>query len=70
MNTVKNVLFASCIAFLLAALVGLPVMILWDSCLIYAIPACKEITWMQAIGLVILVHILFKSEFKIKTGEE
>ena len=56
---------------LLAVLVGIatlifisfvlswPVMALWNGCLIDAVPAVKEITWLQGWGISILCGILF-----------
>lgn len=42
-------------------LLSLPVMWLWNTCLIPAIPGLQTIGWMQAWGISILCGILFKS---------
>lgn len=42
-------------------LLSLPVMWLWNACLIPAIPGLQTIGWMQAWGISILCGILFKS---------
>ena len=55
-------------AFLLALLVGvivgvilsLPIMLLWNYCLVPAVPMLVEITWLQSCGIYILFNILFK----------
>lgn len=41
-------------------LASLPVMWLWNLCLVAAIPGVKEITWLQAWGILILCSLLFK----------
>ena len=52
------------------ALVGLvfslPVMLLWNGCLVPAITGVNEITWLQAWGLMILVNIFFKLSVSTK----
>ena len=55
-------------AFVLALLIGigvgiilsLPIMLLWNYCLVPAIPTLVEISWLQAWGIYILFNILFK----------
>ena len=41
-------------------LFSLPVMLLWNACLVAAIPGVKEIGWLQAWGILILCGLLFK----------
>jgi len=41
-------------------LFSLPVMWLWNACLVAAIPGIKEIGWLQAWGIMILCGLLFK----------
>lgn len=48
------------VLFLMAALMSLPVMLLWDW-LMPTIFGLKEITWFQAWGLLWLTGILFRS---------
>lgn len=45
----------------LSLVLALPVMWLWNGCLIPAVSGVHEITWLQAWGLSILCGILFKS---------
>jgi hypothetical protein len=43
----------------LGLLFALPVMLLWNYCLVDAVDGVKEITWLQAWGLNVLTHLLF-----------
>ena len=45
----------------LGLILSLPVMWLWNACLVAAIPGIKEIGWLQAWGILILCGILFKN---------
>ncbi len=42
-------------------LFSLPVMLLWNGCLVGAIAGVNEISWLQAWGILILFGLLFKS---------
>lgn len=42
-------------------LFSLPVMLLWNLCLVPAVEILHEITWLQAWGIFILCGMLFKS---------
>ncbi len=42
-------------------LFSLPVMLLWNACLVPAIPGIAQIGWLQAWGILILCGTLFKS---------
>jgi len=44
----------------LGLILALPVMWLWNGCLIPAVSGLHEITWFQAWGIMILFSILFK----------
>ena len=46
---------------LLSFLLSWPVYMLWNGCLIDAVPAFKEVTWLQAWGISALCSCLFKS---------
>ena len=41
-------------------LLALPLAILWNGCVVPAIPGVQEITWLQAWGIMIVSNILFK----------
>lgn len=45
----------------LGLLFSLPVMLLWNACLVPAIPGVAQIGWLQAWGINILCGTLFKS---------
>ncbi|CAB4241795.1 hypothetical protein UFOVP71_333 [uncultured Caudovirales phage] len=45
----------------LGLLFSLPVMWLWNGCLVDAVQGVKEVTWLQAWGLNVLFGILFKT---------
>ena len=49
------------LAIALGALFALPVMWLWNGCLVSAIDGVREVTYLQAWGLYILSHFLFKN---------
>jgi hypothetical protein len=42
-------------------LFSLPVMLLWNGCLVGAITGVNEISWLQAWGILVLAGLLFKS---------
>ena len=54
------------IVVVLGLILALPVMWLWNGCLVGAIVGVNEITWLQAWGLMILTSILFKSNISKK----
>ena len=56
------------IAFLvcLSLLLSLPVYFLWNGCLVGAVDGVKEVTWLQAWGLMILSSFLFKTTVNTK----
>lgn len=53
------------IVFLVTILIGIvmsfPIMLLWNYCLVPAVPLMTEITWLQAWGLFILFGLLFRT---------
>lgn len=57
MNLVLVVLFA----IVLGGLFALPVMWLWNGCLVPAVHGVNEIGWGQAFGLQVLFILLFKT---------
>lgn len=61
MNQIINaIVFGSIYLFCVAAVMSLPVMLLWDW-LMPTIFGLKEITWFQAWGLMFLCGLLFRS---------
>ena len=57
------------IAFLvgLSFLLALPVMLLWNGCLVDAVTVVKPIGWLQAWGITILTGFLFKTSVTTKS---
>lgn len=50
----------------LGLLFSLPVMLLWNGCLVGAIAGVNEISWLQAWGIMVLFGLLFKSSVDTK----
>ena len=50
-------------------LFSLPVMLLWNSCLVGAINGVNEITWLQAWGILVLCGLLFKTTLSKSTKD-
>ena len=55
-------LFFSMLALvlLLGLLLSFPAMLLWNYCLVPAIPAIQEVGWLQMWGIIVLSNFLFK----------
>jgi hypothetical protein len=51
---------------LLGLFISFPTMLLWNGCLVGAIDGVREITWLQAWGLIILSGLLFKTSVSTK----
>lgn len=51
---------------LFGLLFSLPVMWLWNGCLVPAVTGVKEIGWLQALGLMILVNLILKTSASFK----
>lgn len=65
MNTVTVIFGAIALLFIVAAVMSLPVMLLWDW-LMPGIFGLREITWFEAWGLLFLSGLLFKSHTTVK----
>ena len=65
MNLLTAIITAVGLLLFVAALISLPVMLLWDWLMptIFGLP---EITWFQAWGLLFLCGLLFKSNITTK----
>lgn len=68
MQGIVNALAAFVMFTVLIILVGLifslPVMLLWNYCLVGAVAGVSQIGWLQAWGIMILCAFLFKSSSK------
>jgi len=64
MNTVSTVVSVAVLGilaiFVIGLLFALPVMWLWNGCLVDAVSGLHQIGWLQAWGINILFGILFK----------
>lgn len=47
-------------------LFSFPAMLLWNYCLVPAVPVVQEVGWLQMWGLSILFNFLFKPNFQAK----
>ena len=65
MNAVTVIFGAIALLFIVAAVMSLPVMLLWDW-LMPSIFGLREITWFEAWGLLFLSGLLFKSHTTVK----
>ena len=61
METITKIAAVVGLICIVAVLLGYPVMLLWNWCLVGAIDGVNEIGFFQAIGLNLLASILFKS---------
>jgi hypothetical protein len=64
MNTFIESFSIVCATILISVIAGVilsyPVMLLWNDSLVPAVPGVKEISWLQAWGILILCNLLFK----------
>lgn len=70
MNIVEKLILAIGavgLVVLISFLLSWPVYALWNECLVGAVSAVREITWMQAWGINILFSILFKTNLSTKS---
>jgi predicted tellurium resistance membrane protein TerC len=66
MNIIIAIIGVVSLVVLLGLLFSLPVMLLWNGCLVGAIAGINEISWLQAWGIMILFGLLFKSSVDTK----
>ena len=45
---------------LVSFLLSYPLMIIWNTCLVPAVPAIKEVEWLQMWGISLLIGSMFK----------
>ena len=59
----KSELLAMTLMFMvvLGVVLSFPIMLLWNYCLVPAVPIVIEITWLQAWGLFVLFGLLFRN---------
>jgi hypothetical protein len=61
METITKIAAVVGLICIVAVILGYPVMLLWNWCLVGAIDGVNQIGFFQAIGLNILASILFKT---------
>lgn len=61
MHVIVAILLLLTLVVFVGLLFSLPVMLLWNGCLVGAVTGINEITWIQAWGILILCGLLFKS---------
>lgn len=65
METISKVVGIALMSIVAVVMLGLlisyPMMLLWNDCLVAAIPGIRTIGWLQAWGIMILSGLLFKS---------
>jgi len=66
MNILLALIGIVSLVVLLGLLFSLPVMLLWNYCLVGAIAGVSEISWLQAWGIMVLFGILFKTNVETK----
>lgn len=50
------------VGVVMGAIVSFPAMLLWNSCLVPAIPAIQEVGWIQAWGIMVMGQIMFQTK--------
>lgn len=58
---VYGLILSVVLAIVLGLILSLPLMWLWNMCLVGAVSGVNEIGWLQAWGLMILCGLLFKN---------
>jgi len=64
--TIGAAVVALMVAVAFSFLLSLPVMLLWNGCLITAVDGVHELTWLQAWGISLLFGLLFKTSATTK----
>jgi hypothetical protein len=65
MNVFATIAVAIVFGIIVACVLALPVMWLWNACLVGAVAGVSEIGFLQALGISILCSILFKSNVSV-----
>lgn len=56
------------VTIVVGLLLSLPVMLLWNGCLVPAVNGVNQIDWLQAWGLMVLFGVLFKTSVSTKSS--
>ena len=60
MNNFSKIGAVVLLALVVSFICSFPVMLLWNLCLVPAVPSLVEIGWIQAWGIMLLCEFLFK----------
>lgn len=69
MRMLVAITLALSLVVILGLIFSLPVMLLWNYCLVGAIAGVNEISWLQAWGILVLFGLLFKSNVSTSNKE-
>lgn len=69
MSNTQKILFVIFLNFILLAIIALPLMYLWNACIVGLFPGVGEIGWVHSIGLLIISNLLLKNEVSITTKD-
>ena len=50
------------VGIVMGAIVSYPAMLLWNSCLVPAIPGIKEVGWLQVWGIMVMGQLMFQTK--------
>ena len=50
------------VGIVVGAIVSYPAMLLWNSCLVPAIPGIKEVAWLQVWGIMVMGQLMFQTK--------
>lgn len=62
----KKISVIAAIAVILQLIVSYPAMLLWNYCLVPAIPSVAEVSWIQMWGIQLLTGLVFKTSVSVK----
>lgn len=61
MAQIASFILVTVVVVIIGLLFSVPVMFLWNGCLVPAVTGLNEIGWLQAWGILILCGLLFKT---------
>ena len=58
-SKIKDLLYIVAIMLIIVAIIGYPIMLLWNYCLVPALTIAKPVGFLQAIGITTLFSLMF-----------
>ena len=58
-SKIKDLLYIVAIMLIVVAIIGYPIMLLWNYCLVPALTIAKPVGFLQAIGITTLFSLMF-----------